>query len=1125
MNRSTPNDHQVHQIQSGQVIVDLRSVVKELVENALDASATSIEVRFKNNGLDSVEVADNGNGIAPEDFDSLALKHYTSKLARYDDLTRLTTFGFRGEALSSLCALSRLHVTTSRAEDAPKGTKIAFETSGKVKSQTVVASQKGTTVTVEDIFQMLPVRRRELEKNIKRDFGKVLSLLHAYACISVGVRFSVSNTPTKGKKVVAFTTKSNPTTRENISNVYGAKTLAALLPLNLTLALHPTTASTTASTLSIKMQSTQTGADEKKVRLTGHISRPVVGEGRQTPDRQMFFVNNRPCALPQVSKAINDVYKSYNVTQSPFVFANLELDTNAYDVNVSPDKRTILLHDQTALLEALKESLTELFEKHDQSVPTAATPSIRRLPSFKPLTAAKPPTSPADANQDDSEEETSSQSDDGAIRPSSILRRAVEGEDIKIRKSATQTAMAALAEKRRRESANAASEAANMQGDNSLAKEQDDSASGQIAQWQSNDPKGHSLVVEEVQDETAGTATHDLAEPRDTLPATSGSTEKVEQQLPRAIKDFNARMGVTLPARRQDARHINYEDDSEGDSEDEAAMNHRFSMERSDHDRPAGTPEEKIPSVANTPQKTTLGVVPNAFDRMRPKRTSQDVATITIGNQTTRMVLGTPEAKKRRIHTPKLAANVKQSPQDMPGFVSTLKAFAAPGTADAIDDEDEEMDTYATISAPASFVKPSFKGHSTARAHPPSSSSMNATVTTLSSDQLDLEDQPAESGPDSAIFLASEDDQDDDYMDESDKKAREEAKIAKLIELAEERAARPSSENMKRANSAMKSRSRKDSTLQLMQTLDTSIDRIECGLKRLTQSLDKFAADKMNDSSKDREDSTSKSAEERLSLTVSKSDFSRMRIIGQFNLGFILATRTTTTSDLQNAQDELFIIDQHASDEKYNFERLQSQTIVQNQRLVHHKQLDLTAIEEEIILNHKAALEKNGFEITVDTSGVSPVGQRCKLTSLPMSHEVTFSLSDLEELLALLSEHPGSTNHVPRPSKVRKMFAMRACRSSIMVGKTLTIRQMEKVVRHMGELDKPWNCPHGRPTMRHLYSMNSWEGWAEDEEDDAAVRESELEYGSSTNWSAYVAKGRELGLLDTDERETKIPER
>lgn len=162
-----------------------------------------------------------------------ALKHYTSKLSSYDELTSLKTFGFRGEALSSLCALSNFHILTARSNEAPKGTRLDFEISGKLKGTQVVAGQKGTTVVVENLFMNLPVRRRELQKNIKREYGKVLGILQAYACISITARISVSNLMAKGKKVVVFATKTNSTTRENIASVYGAKIMPSLIPVNL----------------------------------------------------------------------------------------------------------------------------------------------------------------------------------------------------------------------------------------------------------------------------------------------------------------------------------------------------------------------------------------------------------------------------------------------------------------------------------------------------------------------------------------------------------------------------------------------------------------------------------------------------------------------------------------------------------------------------------------------------------------------------------------------------------------------------------------------------------------------------------------------------------------------------
>jgi len=126
----------VHRISSGQVVIDLQTAVKELVENSLDAGATSLEVRFRDHGVASFEVIDNGSGIAPKDYDAIALKHHTSKLSSFSDLASVSTFGFRGEALSSLCALSEnVTVTTATAVEAPMGTVLEFDTAGRLVSR------------------------------------------------------------------------------------------------------------------------------------------------------------------------------------------------------------------------------------------------------------------------------------------------------------------------------------------------------------------------------------------------------------------------------------------------------------------------------------------------------------------------------------------------------------------------------------------------------------------------------------------------------------------------------------------------------------------------------------------------------------------------------------------------------------------------------------------------------------------------------------------------------------------------------------------------------------------------------------------------------------------------------
>ena len=243
--------------------------------------------------------------------------------------------------------MSQVHITTAREDEAPRGTRLEFEMSGKLKGTSVVACQRGSTVFVENIFNALIVRRKELEKNIKREYAKVLSLLQAYACISVDVRISVSNTIGKQRKE-AFKTKGNKSTRDNIANVYGSKMLSALIPLDLEFEMQPTSTSPHANKddwFVYNDLSTSIRADgiDSLVKVVGHVSRPVLGEGRQTPDRQMFFVNSRPCTLPQVAKVMNEVYRSYNLSQSPFIFANVLLNTSTR-IQLRVD--LVLIHDR-----------------------------------------------------------------------------------------------------------------------------------------------------------------------------------------------------------------------------------------------------------------------------------------------------------------------------------------------------------------------------------------------------------------------------------------------------------------------------------------------------------------------------------------------------------------------------------------------------------------------------------------------------------------------------------------------------------------------------------------------------------------------------------------------------------
>ena len=152
----------VHKICSGQVITDLASAVKELIENSLDSGATLIEIKLKNMGGDSIEVSDNGGGIEPSNYAGLAMKHHTSKLQTFSDLNSVASFGFRGEALNALCELSGSFGVMTRQSGESVASKLSFQRDGRLDNVSKVSRAQGTTVTVINLFERLPVRRSEL---------------------------------------------------------------------------------------------------------------------------------------------------------------------------------------------------------------------------------------------------------------------------------------------------------------------------------------------------------------------------------------------------------------------------------------------------------------------------------------------------------------------------------------------------------------------------------------------------------------------------------------------------------------------------------------------------------------------------------------------------------------------------------------------------------------------------------------------------------------------------------------------------------------------------------------------------------------------------------------------------
>lgn len=231
--------------------------------------------------------------------------------------------------------------------------------------------------------------------------------------------------------------------------------------------------------------------------------------------------------------------------------------------------------------------------------------------------------------------------------------------------------------------------------------------------------------------------------------------------------------------------------------------------------------------------------------------------------------------------------------------------------------------------------------------------------------------------------------------------------------------------------------------------------------------------------------------ERALSRTIAQDDFLSMQVVGQFNHAFIIVRRSPSCREA--CEDDLFIVDQHAADEKANFERLTRNIPVRTQSLLVPRTLELSAADELVAEEHLPLLRESGFGLVYHPTRAP--GTRIELVAQPVVAGVTLGPPDLDELLSQLANMPRTPltqSAVPIQtssqasgreqdarwtakgacSKARAALAMRACRSSIMVGTPLERDRMQRVVAGLAGLDMPWNCPHGRPTMRHLLDLH-----------------------------------------------------
>lgn len=319
----------INQIAAGEVVERPSAVVKELVENALDAKATAITVEIKEGGLSFIRITDNGAGMDKEDIPLAFLRHATSKIRSAEDLLSVTSLGFRGEALSSIAAVAQVELIT-KTYSSLNGYRYLIE-GGEEKAFEEIGSPNGTTIIVRNIFYNTPARRKFL-KTATTEAGYISDLME---------RIMISHPQVSFKLIVNNQVKlqsnGNNNNKDILYQIYGRDISKELLP--------------------IEYQS-------EDVKISGYIGKPIITRGNRNFEN--YFINGRYIKSAVITKAIEEAYRPYLMQHKyPFTSLYLEITPELIDVNVHPQKLEVRLKNSESVFQAVLQSLRQALSEKE----------------------------------------------------------------------------------------------------------------------------------------------------------------------------------------------------------------------------------------------------------------------------------------------------------------------------------------------------------------------------------------------------------------------------------------------------------------------------------------------------------------------------------------------------------------------------------------------------------------------------------------------------------------------------------------------------------------------------------------------------------------------------------------
>ena len=338
----------INKIAAGEIIISPINCIKELIENSIDAKATHIDLTIQNNGFKIIKIQDNGSGISKENFPLLCKRFTTSKIQTFNDLQTIETFGFRGEALSSICNISHLKIIT-KTEEEPFAYECEFDSSGNVISEKPIAGNTGTLFIINDLFYNVPSRLKSL--TVKDELKKIIDCVSKYAINNKGISFSLKRI--EDNKML-YNCKEDSSVNDRIRLLINSSINKFLLDFECEKDLE-------LGLVSCKGVITNLSYSNE---LNGNKKSSSYGT-----NAPIFFINNRLIDCEALKKALLSTYNSFlpKTASRPFIYLSLFIKPENVDVNVHPTKKEVFFINENEIIEKICDSLKEILQKQDVS--------------------------------------------------------------------------------------------------------------------------------------------------------------------------------------------------------------------------------------------------------------------------------------------------------------------------------------------------------------------------------------------------------------------------------------------------------------------------------------------------------------------------------------------------------------------------------------------------------------------------------------------------------------------------------------------------------------------------------------------------------------------------------------